>query len=88
MEECEALCNRLAIMINGSIIAIGATEQLKHKFQAGFNLNIKLNPERSEENVKRIKNMIEKSLICDLCDEHKVSIKKDNSLCFLIFKIQ
>ncbi|XP_043460752.1 phospholipid-transporting ATPase ABCA1-like [Leptopilina heterotoma] len=74
MEECEALCNRLAIMINGSIIAIGATQQLKHKFEAGFNINVKLNPERTEENVRSIKNLIEKSIICDLCDEHMTCI--------------
>ena len=36
MEECEALCTRLAIMVNGSFKCLGSVQHLKnkyHKFQ-------------------------------------------------------
>lgn len=76
MEECEALCNRLVIMVNGHFVCIGPSEQLKQKFGAGFDINIKLNPERTNEDVLNIKRDIEKSLECEHRDEHVVSIQK------------
>uniref|UniRef100_A0A240PML2 ABC transporter domain-containing protein n=1 Tax=Anopheles atroparvus TaxID=41427 RepID=A0A240PML2_ANOAO len=41
MEECEALCTRLAIMVNGEFKCIGSTQHLKNKFSQGFVLTIK-----------------------------------------------
>uniref|UniRef100_A0A6E8W4G1 ABC transporter domain-containing protein n=1 Tax=Anopheles coluzzii TaxID=1518534 RepID=A0A6E8W4G1_ANOCL len=43
MEECEALCTRLAIMVNGEFKCIGSTQHLKNKFSKGYFLTIKLN---------------------------------------------
>ena len=42
MEECEALCTRLAIMVNGEFKCLGSTQHLKNKFAQGFILTIKL----------------------------------------------
>ncbi|XP_055599142.1 phospholipid-transporting ATPase ABCA3-like [Uranotaenia lowii] len=42
MEECEALCTRLAIMVNGEFKCLGSTQHLKNKFSNGFHLTIKL----------------------------------------------
>jgi len=41
MEECEALCTRLAIMVNGEFKCLGSTQHLKNKFSKGFFLTIK-----------------------------------------------
>ena len=35
MEECEALCTRLAIMAQGSFRCLGAPQHLKSRFGAG-----------------------------------------------------
>ena len=35
MEECEALCTRLAIMVNGRFKCLGSIQHLKSKFGAG-----------------------------------------------------
>jgi ATP-binding cassette subfamily A (ABC1) protein 3 len=35
MEECEALCTRLAIMVNGKFKCLGSIQHLKSKFGAG-----------------------------------------------------
>ena len=32
MEECEALCTRLAIMVNGSFKCLGGVQHLKNKY--------------------------------------------------------
>ncbi|XP_037883728.1 phospholipid-transporting ATPase ABCA1 isoform X1 [Glossina fuscipes] len=42
MEECEALCTRLAIMVNGKLKCIGSTQHLKNKFSKGLILKIKV----------------------------------------------
>ncbi|XP_069124776.1 phospholipid-transporting ATPase ABCA3-like [Argopecten irradians] len=38
MEECEALCTRLAIMVNGQFKCLGSTQHLKHRFGEGYTL--------------------------------------------------
>ena len=38
MEECEALCTRMAIMVNGKYRCLGSTQHLKNKFGAGYTL--------------------------------------------------
>ena len=42
MEECEALCTRLAIMVNGQFKCLGSTQHLKNKFGEGFTLIVKV----------------------------------------------
>lgn len=42
MEECEALCTRLAIMVNGEFQCLGSTQHLKSKFSKGFLLSVKV----------------------------------------------
>lgn len=42
MEECEALCTRLAIMVNGNFKCLGSTQHLKSKFAEGYTLTIKM----------------------------------------------
>ena len=42
MEECEALCNRLAIMVNGQFQCFGNIPHLKNKFGQGFTILVKL----------------------------------------------
>ncbi|KAL9700793.1 hypothetical protein quinque_004234 [Culex quinquefasciatus] len=42
MEECEALCTRLAIMVNGEFKCLGSTQHLKNKFSEGFLLTVKV----------------------------------------------
>lgn len=47
MEECEALCTRLAIMVNGELKCIGSTQHLKNKYSKGIVLKIKLRQQRN-----------------------------------------
>ena len=44
MEECEALCTRLAIMVNGQFKCLGSTQHLKAKFGTGYILIVKVGP--------------------------------------------
>lgn len=42
MDECEQLCNRIAIMNDGHLQCIGPTQKLKDKFGHGFTLVLKM----------------------------------------------
>ncbi|XP_063533945.1 phospholipid-transporting ATPase ABCA3-like [Cydia strobilella] len=42
MEECEALCSRLTIMVNGNFQCLGTPQHLKNNFSEGFTLTIKM----------------------------------------------
>ena len=41
MEECEALCSRIAIMVNGSFKCIGSPQHLKSRFGRGYTVAIR-----------------------------------------------
>ena len=40
MEECEALCSRIGIMVNGSLVCLGTSQHLKSRFGRGFTLQV------------------------------------------------
>ncbi|KAJ7352721.1 hypothetical protein OS493_034326 [Desmophyllum pertusum] len=42
MEECEALCTRLAIMVNGQFKCLGSTQHIKSRYGTGYTLMIKV----------------------------------------------
>ncbi|XP_070541232.1 ATP-binding cassette sub-family A member 2-like [Ptychodera flava] len=43
MEECESLCSRLAIMVNGRFKCLGSTQHLKSRFGDGYTITLVLN---------------------------------------------
>ena len=63
MEECEALCNRLIIMVNGRICCIGSPQHLKNKFGKGYTLRTKLSTTGPalEQNLKDVTEFVKKS---------------------------
>jgi ABC-type multidrug transport system ATPase subunit len=42
MDEAEALCKRIGIMVNGQLRALGTKQHLKNKFGSGYELVVKL----------------------------------------------
>nr|CAB3219612.1 ATP-binding cassette sub-family A member 3-like [Phallusia mammillata] len=42
MEECEALCTRLAIMVNGQLRCLGGPQHLKNRFGQGYTIEMKM----------------------------------------------
>ena len=56
MEECEALCTRLAIMVNGRFQCLGSVQHLKNRFGDGYTLTVRVrgpNYERETSAVMR-----------------------------------
>ncbi|KAG1683891.1 ATP-binding cassette sub-family A member 3 [Nymphon striatum] len=48
MEECEALCERLVIMVNGEICCLGSPQHLKNKFSEGYTVLVKLKEDNED----------------------------------------
>nr|CAD7597974.1 unnamed protein product [Timema genevievae] len=61
MEECEALCTRIAIMVNGRFKCLGSPQHLKSKFAEGYTLTIKVN-NNSETDIQAVKEFVRTSL--------------------------
>uniref|UniRef100_A0A4X2KJX8 ABC transporter domain-containing protein n=1 Tax=Vombatus ursinus TaxID=29139 RepID=A0A4X2KJX8_VOMUR len=49
LEECEALCTRLAIMVNGQFKCLGSPQHLKSKYGSGYTLLAKIKDYTKEE---------------------------------------
>merc|ERR1712066_629246 len=41
MEEADALCSRVGIMVKGELRCLGSTQHLKNKYGAGYQLEVK-----------------------------------------------
>uniref|UniRef100_A0A3P8V611 P-type phospholipid transporter n=1 Tax=Cynoglossus semilaevis TaxID=244447 RepID=A0A3P8V611_CYNSE len=42
MEECEALCTRMAIMVNGAFKCLGSIQHLKNRFGDGYTVTVRV----------------------------------------------
>jgi ATP-binding cassette subfamily A (ABC1) protein 3 len=86
MEECEALCTRLAIMVNGKFRCLGSTQRLKNKFAQGYALTIKVRKvgDDLDKDVAAIGEFIEKTFPeAQLKERYQEQLSyqlKDNSL--------
>ncbi|XP_055306584.1 phospholipid-transporting ATPase ABCA3-like [Sitodiplosis mosellana] len=82
MDECEALCTRLAIMVNGEFKCLGSTQHLKNKFSKGFWITIKMletagiDSETQHHQISNIKDYIKQNFPgSDLSDEYQGILK-------------
>ncbi|XP_066292809.1 phospholipid-transporting ATPase ABCA3-like isoform X1 [Branchiostoma lanceolatum] len=87
MEECEALCTCLAIMVNGQFKCLGSTQHLKSRFGEGYMLIAKVacnTPEEERQNILPLKDFIEENFPGSILkDEHYGMVHyhvKDRSL--------
>eukprot|EP00488_Nonionellina_sp_1-RS-2012_P002160 TRINITY_DN403_c0_g1_i1.p1 TRINITY_DN403_c0_g1~~TRINITY_DN403_c0_g1_i1.p1 ORF type:complete len:155 (+),score=47.36 TRINITY_DN403_c0_g1_i1:357-821(+) len=58
MEECEALCKRLGIMVNGQLRCIGKPQELKAKFGKGYQLDITLHQDVDDTNITQLEEQL------------------------------
>lgn len=64
MEECEALCSRLAIMVNGKFRCLGSPQQLKSKFGEGYTLIAQTTPSGVGDDFSRKKQVRQFLILC------------------------
>lgn len=59
MEECEALCTRLAIMVQGQFKCLGSPQHLKSKFGSGYSLQAKVQRKRQQQMLGEFKAFVD-----------------------------
>ncbi|XP_023327394.1 ATP-binding cassette sub-family A member 2 [Eurytemora carolleeae] len=67
MEECEALCSRLGIMVNGQFKCLGSIQHLKNRFGSGYTLTIRCEEGKGEEMSARMSVLLP---LAELKEEH------------------
>lgn len=72
MDECEYLCNRLAIMSVGQLKCIGPVQQLKNAFGLGFIIVIMVTPNQPVAVMNLVKNAMISKFQCILREEYAV----------------
>lgn len=71
MEECDALCTRLVIMVNGQFVCLGSPQHLKNKYGHGYTLFCRMGLNKdgyvsaSGELINFVKNTFPKSEVFD-----------------------
>ncbi|GMH37365.1 hypothetical protein BSKO_05238 [Bryopsis sp. KO-2023] len=75
MEECEALCTRIGIMVDGQLKALGTQQQLKNRYGTGYILEVRT-PQAGENNIK--------AAVHDACPSSSVMEEVDDRIRFKI----
>lgn len=71
MEECEALCTRIAIMVDGEFKCLGSAQHLKNKFAKGFVLMIEMKQDSDDQYRHELQNQIQRTFpLAVLKDKH------------------
>nr|KAF6439582.1 hypothetical protein HJG63_000031 [Rousettus aegyptiacus] len=72
MEDCEVLCARLAIMVQGQFKCLGSPQHLKSKYGSGFTLRAKVRSDGQQEAVEEFKAFVDLTFPgSTLEDEHQ-----------------
>ncbi|XP_050068037.1 ATP-binding cassette sub-family A member 2 [Anopheles maculipalpis] len=80
MDECEELCNRLSIMVDGRLRCVGTIPELKQRHDKGYNLWIKLKvtlikPFDETNEDKQLIDEVKERFQATLQEEHKGLLK-------------
>ncbi|CAG0881515.1 unnamed protein product [Darwinula stevensoni] len=62
MEECEYLCHRLGIMVNGRFRCLGSPQYLKDKYCQGYSIKVKTKMSASAEKLEELKAFLVQTL--------------------------
>ncbi|BFZ20641.1 hypothetical protein BsWGS_23680 [Bradybaena similaris] len=62
MEECEALCSRMAIMVNGTFQCLGSSTHLKNRFGDGYTFTIRVKGPSYDRSRREIIRFVERNI--------------------------
>ena len=48
--ECEALCGRIGVMVDGALRCLGPIQSLKTRYGQGYKLDLRLDPAKADTN--------------------------------------
>jgi len=74
MEECEALCNRIGIMVSGEFKCLGSLQHLKSRFSEGYSIDLRF-AEGKRDYVLRALKTTHGDLDAEVVETHDTEIK-------------
>ena len=72
MEECEALCHRIGIMVTGQLRCLGTSQRLKSVFGKGYQLDVIAQNKGVEQILSKLKEHFSN---CSVLEQHDKNIK-------------
>ena len=75
MEECEALCHRIGIMVKGQLRCLGTSQRLKKRFGKGFQLDCNININKQETLTNELINEFGNEENVEILEKHGDNIK-------------
>jgi ABC-type glutathione transport system ATPase component len=81
MEECEALCQRIGIMVSGRLKCIGSANHLRQRYGHGYQLDVNVSVDRVNQIKEFVAAQFPGSQVLEHHDSNiKFRIRKDRSL--------
>ena len=62
MEECEALCSRMAIMVNGTFKCLGSATHLKNRYGDGYTFTIRVRGPNDEQSSLEVVRFVQRNI--------------------------
>ncbi|GMH55684.1 hypothetical protein TL16_g01967 [Triparma laevis f. inornata] len=70
MEEAEALCSNIAIMVSGRMRCLGSPQHLKTRYVDGLNIDITCEFGCDDEDIKKVERYVESHMAAKLAERH------------------
>ena len=74
LDECEALCNQVVVMVGGRLKCLGNIQHLKNRFGMGYTVELKLR-QGGEDKSEQLEQFVENSLNGHIVEAHSLFFK-------------
>eukprot|EP00466_Bigelowiella_natans_P009257 jgi/Bigna1/40010/e_gw1.38.1.1 len=87
MEECEALCGRIGIMVGGRLQCLGSVQHLKTRLGKGYQIEAKMSPEHFDNFIAFIQSYFPRHCSSDHSSSSSSSSSSNSSFLANIFSV-
>jgi ABC-type multidrug transport system ATPase subunit len=91
MDECEALCNRIGIMVSGRLRCLGSAQHIKDKYGSGYQLDVNTSPEYGNHLYKGITELFAEARLLERHEgmmKFQIPLSETHPLCEIFEKIE
>lgn len=78
MDECETLCSRIGILVNGRLQCLGNSQHLKSRFGKGFRVSVRIRAAQKRDSGQESTEAIEEYIAAALSSEF--TFKNENGI--------
>ncbi len=75
MEECQALCHRIGIMVKGQLTCLGTSQRLKQRHGKGFQLDVNVSVSKQNELTNQLNLQFGQNFNVQILEKHDENVK-------------